>query len=344
MNSTVAFAYAKQQLPPDIRLADRPELFAVLRKFDLDPVVTLGGEAAYHPDYIRTTDVMGNADSVIDASRVGAVVNRLNRSFKLDLLGGFSIPATVNENAVRKLGWNKDIAAEQVFKPLGYSLPTALVTTPEDVDTFLGSQKQKYFITKPRHGNFGAGTTIHTRDTLAQHYTQFPDQLGKHVIQPALDLTKAFPRYVKPLDRQSTPKFEELNTAGTVKELRAYGFLSSGGIDVYPAARVLRPSLDGKTQDSEWFFVDPESLPERVVSQTSYTLKKTAQLTGSAALFGAVDFGYGSDRSSDAPADWHIIELNVMSPGMIADRQNVTVATELRRLYGRHLRSLVSSP
>lgn len=345
MKNTLCFSYQSEVLPCDSRLPDRAELFAKLRGLGLDPFVTLDGEAAFGADRVQVSGLDCQEVKTVQEvafESIGLIVNRLNRSVKYEALPVDTLPPIVNENAVRRLVWNKDRVAEEVLEPLGLGIPTKLVSTRADIEAFLSQHFEQSFFLKPRHGNLGAGTRVLRRTALQKLYIQQPDLLDTQIVQPAYDFSAPFPKSIKPYDRKSAERFDELNTASLTKELRMYGFLSPGGLPTFPAARVVQPNRDRTRLDSEWFFVDPESVPDSLVRQTENVLARTAQLTGSLALLGAVDFGYGSTRKT-TPPEWKIIELNGLSPGLISYAEHKTVADRLQTLLSQQLLATVES-
>ncbi|MDL2341700.1 MAG: hypothetical protein QFB87_01305 [Patescibacteria group bacterium] len=344
MTNAVCFAYQPEHLPPDTRLPDRAELFAKLRALDLDPFVSLNAEQAFGPDTVQAIGLdpkIKRDHRQIAFEGLGLIVNRLNRSIKSELLAVTELPTLINENAVRKIAWHKEVAAEQVLAPLDLGIPTALVTEPEDVDRFLEQYTAPRFILKPRHGNFGAGTHLLSRHRTLKFYSQHPDLLAKHVIQPAYNFNRPFPTSIKALNRQTAETFDACNRSGITKELRMYAFLSPTGVTTHPAARAVKPSADGKQLHSRWFFVDPESIPNELVTQTERVVQRTAQLTASRAVYAAVDYGYGT--ISGVSPSWQIIELNALSPGMINYKDNQLVADRLQTMFSQQIRDTIDA-
>ena len=205
-----------------------------------------------------------------------------------------------------------------------------------DCDDYLSA------IVKPRHGNFGGGTRMMGRAALKRFYLDNPQFLDKQIVQPAYNFKRAFPKTIKPYDQASAESFADLNRAGNIKELRMYSFLSPTGTTTFPAARVLSPQVDDPAKVfSKWFFVDPESVPESLSDDTIKIMQRTARVTGSLAMFGAVDFGYGP--AGTEPSEWRVIELNALSPGMISRQEHFAVANKLQTLFSQQIRVTVDS-
>ena len=342
MKNPVCFAYAPNRLPSDLRLPGRPELFDILRCHDVTPFLTIGGETALAGQQAQIFQLPGDTVRVaepIDVAAIALLVNRLDRSIKPERLPGLVIPPMINENAVRRIGYHKDLADREILEPLGYGMPTTVVVTPEDASAFAEAYQYDQYFLKPRHGNFGAGTHKLDRAGLAALFAANPDRLDKMIIQLAYDFSIPFPSSIKPLDRKTTEQFESLNIVGNTKELRMYGFVSPGKTRLFPAARVLRPNLKTGKTESTWFFVDPESIPRQVIGESHDVLQQTARRTGSLALYGAVDFGFGTADDNDF--SWTVIELNCLAPGMISREQNVYVATKLQLLFADQIRSTI---
>lgn len=342
MPNAVCFAYTPDMMPVDHRLPDRVELFDMLRAKDLQPFVTLGAESAFEGDVVHSSQLEGDTTDVpskIQRSNLGLIVNRLDRSIKHESLDNPQLPPMINENDVRKIGYNKERAANEVLQPLGYGLPTSLVSSPADIEAFLEENDFHEYFLKPRHGSFGSGTHKLGKASVAKFFADNPDKFDKFIVQPGFDFTRQFPDTVKPLDRASSGHFEALNVDGKVKELRMYAFASPLKTTVYPAARVLRHDDKLNKSISNWFFVDPETVPETVVDQTLNTMARTSMMTGSLALYGAVDLGYGTADTSDP--DWKVIEFNALAPVMISQADNKHVATQLKSLFSCQIRATI---
>jgi len=342
MSNAVCFAYAPEKLPADSRLPDRVELFEILKSNDLRPFVTLGGESAFTNDHINPSRLDGDVDPItsqLNRNELGLIVNRLDRSIKHDSLSNPDVPPMINENAVRKIGYHKERAAREILSPLGLSMPTALITSSDDIDRFVQEHDYDQYFLKPRHGSFSAGTYKMGKAALAKFYSDNPNMFDKHIVQPAYDFSRPFPRSIKSLTRSTNEEFDRLNVAGNTKELRMYSFVSPGKVDLYPAARVLQPDAASRKTVSAWFFVDPESIPQTLIEQATDVTTHIASITGSYAMYGAVDFGYGT-ADSQLP-DWKIIELNILAPGMISRSENRFVATKLKTLLSNQIRATI---
>jgi hypothetical protein len=107
-----------------------------------------------------------------------------------------------------------------------------------------------------------------------------------------------------------------------------YGFHSPAGTDVFPVARAIEAG-------DQWFFVDPESLPNLVIEGTRKAIARAAEISGAQALFGTIDYGYGS--SGDDEPDWHVIEFNGRMPYMVGYDTHVGVADILRENFATQI-------
>jgi hypothetical protein len=187
MPNAVCFAYTPETLPVDSRLPDRVELFDMLRSKGMRPFVSLGAEAAFVGDQVQTSQLVGDTTAVpskIPRNDLGLIVNRLNRSIKRDKLTNPLLPSMINENDVRKIGYNKERAADEVLLPLGYGMPTSVVSTPEDAEQFIQENDYGKYFLKPRHGKFGSGTHKLGKVSVAEFFSENPDKLDKYVVQP----------------------------------------------------------------------------------------------------------------------------------------------------------------
>jgi hypothetical protein len=230
----------------------------------------------------------------------------------------------INENATRSLAFRKYKTHTEVLEPTGISMPTALAQNKEELDAFVTGQAAGKFIVKPENGTHSKGVQTASRAELQDLFAANPNFYGTQLVQPKYDLTVPFPSSVRPYDDESRESFDGWNRDGKTKELRVYGFHAGGDTTVFPAARAIE-------NGDQWFFVDPDSLPDRVLDGTRQAMNRAAEATGALAIYGTVDFGYGTS-GAEAPA-WNAIEMNMRAPYMIGYDKHADVADTLREHF-----------
>lgn len=341
MKDVVCLSYRADELPTGGNLSGREQLFGMLRDYDLRPVVSLGAEGAYQDDQLRVHEllreqVIGAAGQVA-LSGVGLIVNRLDRSIKKDQLDRPELlPPMINENAMRSLAFRKHRADAEVLAPLGINIPTALAASPEAVRGFLDVHRANEYVVKPNSGTNGNG--VHRVDGAGvwRLFAERPELYGKQIVQPAYNFRAAFPSSLRPYDAASAEAFEGWNRPGVDKELRIYGFHSPEQTTTFPVGRAIQGGVD------QWFFVDPESVPARLLERTAAAMQLAAEVSGSAAVLGTVDFGYGT--LDDQSPDWRAIELNGKAPHVIGYDKHVGVAGALRTQFAAQIAETVRTP
>ena len=328
METHVVAAY-RTEIPNDgtegNNLPGREQLFEKLRQRGLRPVISIMAESAFTSDGVQVYETVDGEHvdkGVIPHNNVGVILNRLDQSFKPEKLPeGYKSPARLNENATRSLVFRKNRTHDEVLHPLGLAMPTALAGTEDDVAAFLQTESALRYVVKPNSGT--NSNNIHMLDHagVVKHFEAKPDDYGAYIVQTAHDFTRSFPSTVRAYDRSSQESFTSWSTSGVTKELRVYGFHSPEQTAVFPIARAMK---DG----DQWFFVDPYSLPERVIEGTRLAIAKAAAISGAAALYGTVDFGYGSDGQN--ASDWHAIEMNARMPYLLGYDKHPGIADLLR--------------
>jgi len=333
MNQTVCFSYRAEALGDGGNLSGRLPLFNMLREHELQPVVSLGAEAAYQGEALRVHELqaeqtVGVAGTVALAG-VGLIVNRLNRSInKATLTRPDLLPPLINENETRSLAFRKQRMHDEVLAPLGFHIPTSLPATTEAARDFADQHPAAQYVVKPNCGTNGKGVERLAAAQLAQAYDDHPEWRSSMVLQPACDFSGAFPAGLQPYDQSSAEALAGWNRPGVAKELRVYGFHSPEQTAVFPVGRALHEGSD------QWFFVDPQSVPTELLGWTAQVMQQAAHVSGAAAMLGTVDYGYGS--YDDRPPQWRAIEVNGKAPYVIGYDKHVGVATELRqRLAGQ---------
>lgn len=333
MNRNVVLAYATATLPKDSRLSGRLALVEKLRQHDISTSVSLEGEKAFTASGLHVHNLgigrSGEAltiERLIGVATLGLIVNRLDRSIGSGGMVPAQLPPMINENKTRQLAWRKERVHNEVLGPLQLDMPTALIESPDDIATFLDTQEDSpdRFIVKSRHGNLGKGMRFVGRQELVEVFKDDPSLYGKRVVQPAYDFSGPFPTTLRPYDAASREAFEGWNVPNKTKELRVYGFHDVSGTAVFPAARTIE-------NGDNWFFIDPDSLPTMLVRGTQAAIAKAAEISEAPALYGALDFGYGS-QGDEAPT-WKAIELNALAPYMIGYDKHADVADRLRTMF-----------
>ncbi len=328
--TVVCFAHRQSELPPSPNMSGRPAIFEKLRARDIEPVISLLGEFAFrgsemqvHDLVAEPTETTGEARKVL-LSDVGVIVNRIGRSIKYDdLPEKIMLPPLINENATRSLAHRKHRVYDEVLKPLDIGIPTRLVSAVEDIDVFLSEHHADEFIIKPAGGSDSKDVEKVKRDAVETMFDTQPDLYSSRVIQPALNFRGPLPKYMRPYDAQSKDNFEGWSESDATKELRVYGFHSPAGTEVFPVCRAIQGG-------DQWFFVDPASMPERLLNVSRNAIELAAGITDARALFGTVDYGYGSLEGSTP--DWHAIELNAKAPYIIGYDKHAPIADHLREL------------
>lgn len=142
MNTHALFAYGPDTLPGDRRLPDRTALFGKLLQREVNPLVSLGAEAAFCDAAVETyrlvSDQQVAAYGQVALEHVGVLINRVDRSIKKQQLPHpEQLPPFINENETRSLVWRKDDAQARVLEPLGLGLPTTWIREAADIPALL---------------------------------------------------------------------------------------------------------------------------------------------------------------------------------------------------------------
>jgi len=331
MSADICFAY-RNAFGPDALMPDQAEIFNELRQAGLRPVVSVGAEQAFRDGAVEAFEPDNTAGLKRDLgllalhSEVSVVVNRVGRTIKTEAL-----PATINEGPVRSLGHRKWKAHRQILEPVGIAMPTQLVTSQAEAKAFIDQVEAAEFVAKPQIGRFGAGVQRVDRQQAAGLFETNGDWYGNYLLQPAYDLSGPFPATIEAYDDTASRQlFNECNDSGQPKELRMYGFRDPYKTGVYPVGRIVNGS-------DTWFFVQPETVPVHLYEKTTEAMELTASLTGAAAVYGSVDFGYGSYDGSEP--HWAAVEMNLRSPYMVSKDKHPVVAADLRGLMVEQVRA-----
>lgn len=329
MSEFVCVSY-RDEVPADYQnRGNIPNLHQVqggLLEHDLQLVVSEGAEAAFHDSYVTTRAVdLSIASSLsqpldVELGEVGVVLNRLNRSFKRgNLPQSHNMPPVLNENETRSLAHRKHRSHLEVLEPLGLSMPTTLVAGNKDIDAFLAQNAATEIILKPNSGMNGQGVQRLARTAVHTAVASLEEIQGNDgfVLQPAYDFTIPFPARLRPFDERAREAFEAGSQSSMPKELRVYGFHSPAGVATFPVGRLVNDS-------DHWFFVDPNSVPGELLAGTADAMTRVSAVTGAAAVYGTVDYGFGTD-GTHAP-DWRAIELNARLPYLIGPNKHPEVS------------------
>lgn len=333
--NTVLFAHPKEKLPEKTLLPGKIELFDMLRQRDMRPVLTFEGESAFNPVSVEVHDLLAEdttrAAGSVALHETGVIVNRLDRSVRRDDMpdtwNESGIPV-VNENELRSLVFRKHRVQAEVLEPLGVGMASSLVDSPKAAVLFAHENPSDFYIAKPTSGTFSKGVDKIPADGLMDYFAN-PEKCGKTLLQPAYDFTLALPLSVSAYDTASKEAFEYWSRSNATKELRMYGFLAGESVDLFPVARAIVKGEDN------WFFLDPESLPENIYETTRQVLERSARLTGSKAIYAALDMGYGKLGNDDP--DYHVIELNGRMPYLVGYDKHPEVAKTLRNKFADQL-------
>lgn len=330
MNSVV-FAYRKQALPEGGLLTGKPQLFDKIRERGVTPLVSLEAEAAFNPTGLEVQELIGETTvrsiGHIALDQVNHIVNRLDRSFKMDQMPSTwqeAMPPVSNENQMRSLVFRKNRVQSEILDPLDLGMPTRLIENYLDIDAFMHDHPAATYFAKPNSGTFSKGVQRLQTNEVGNYFSQ-PDKFGKVILQPAYDFTAPLPPGLRPYDAASEEAFRGWSVADVPKELRMYAFHSPEATTVFPVGRAMKDGEDN------WFFVDPESVPDKLVEDTTRVIQSAAEKTGSRAVYAALDMAYGS--VGDAGKDYHIVELNGRMPYLIGYDKHEGVADTLRDYY-----------
>lgn len=341
--NTVVFSHQKIELPQPSLLPNKMELFDKLRERDIQPIMSFGGEAAFGDTHVEaytlTREDLVHRTTSIALSEVGVIVNRLSRSFKRAALpeswNSADIP-TVNENELRSLAFRKHRMQKEVFAHFGLGIPTALVETPTDVTEFIELNPSEEYIIKPTSGTFSQGVHRLVANDALRAFSEDETKLGTTLIQPAYDFSHAFPESFKAYDKDAQAGFEKWAKSDATKEFRMYGFYTPDRTDVFPAARAMKNGVDN------WFFVDPDTIPETLFENTRKVLSRSAQLTGSRAIYGALDIAFGPKNATSDP-DYHIVEFNGRMPYLVGYDKHAGVADTLRNMKADQIQRIIQN-
>lgn len=341
--NTVVFAHRKAELPKSSLLPNKMELFDKLEQRGIRPVVSLGAEAAFDDTSVEAHELVSE-DTVrktasVALADVGAIANRLDRSFKkMDMPDTWNDAhvATLNENELRSLVFRKHRVQDEVLTPLDLGIPTALVEAPVDAAEFIESNPSEEYIIKPTSGTFSKGVYRLAPEEVIRAFSEDESKLGTTLLQPAYDFSHAFPNSFEAYDHEALDDFEQWSKSNATKELRMYGFYTPDHTDVFPVARAMKDGVDN------WFFVDPATVPEKLFTDTRNVLSRAAQLTSSQAIYAALDIAYGSkDKTSDP--DYHIVELNGRMPYLVGYDKHAGVADTLRDMKADQIQRVIQN-
>ena len=328
MTKTATFAFRGESITPGGLLPDKLDLFNKLKDRDIRPVVSFNAEAAFSSEGVESHDLLNESDTsaagITPREEVGVIVNRLDRSVKLDNMPDdwrANMPPVANNNTLRSLAFRKHRVQAEILEPFNAGIPTALVESIVDVDVFLQAYPAKEYIIKPTSGTFGKGVIRVKASEVMQQFSD-PESFGKMIIQPAYDFSFDLPDTIKPFDEQAREGFEAVAKGDMAKEIRMYGMHSPDATIVYPVLRGLKDGVD------YWAAIDPDSVPEHVTDRSRDIIQRIAHETGSRAVYSALDIGYGSLDGGDP--EFKEIEFNGRMPYLFDKEKHVAVAGILR--------------
>jgi hypothetical protein len=327
--SEVVFAYKGTKPKMGGNLFGIPQIFHLLQQRDLKPTVSLNGEDAFRNEglevhTLRLDESTVALKSLLNYATVKVLINRLNRSIdECQLPSTAVLPPVINDNNTRDLTNEKHRVYDAVFSPLDIGISTALLTSRDEAERFSTEFPASGYIIKPNRGIRG-NEVIKLSGSRLSHLGETTFD-GSKIIQPAYDFTGALPSYLQPYDLASTELFNDVAASDASKELRIYGFHDPNQTKLFAVGRAIKDGED------YWFFVDPDTLPAEVYEKSRAAFKTTAKVTGTIAMFGALDYGYG--RVCDEDPGWHVIELNSKQPYMIGYDKHEGIAHKLRALF-----------
>jgi hypothetical protein len=343
MSETVCFTYRNPDRPAnDEFLPGREMLVNSLREeHGLEAVFTNQAEKSFTVagdgttlvdtyDFADTPDV-GRPDPLKArrlelGSAIGVILNRQDRSFKAEDLNGEQVwrkVPTFNPNEVRSLGHRQNHVHQEVLDPLGVAMPTRLITGSADIDDFLTAEASRAtkYTAMPNVARGSKGIETLARDEVAGWFADNPDLQGKYLLRPAYDLTQPMPG-LRPFDDASQELFELSNNSLHPKRLRMYGMYAGGETRTLPVARLV---------DGDWFFVDPDSVPEELHTKTREVIGKVAELKNVKAVQGACDWAYGAYDGK--PQEWRVAEARLRTPYMLGPNKHPEVSRRLHTMF-----------
>lgn len=348
----VLFSFKSEAVPSNkSTLPNKAELFEKLRERDLEPVVSLQGEAAFDEQGVQTHELMGEADTRAlghtGLEKVGLIVNRLDRMFRVNESTGKNgqplpyLPEAwqaagvpkINENAMRSLAFRKERVQREIFEPLGLGMPTQLIENSIDAIVFAYENPAEEYVIKPNSGSGGKGVVTVSATELARESSALTDGASM-IIQPKYDFSRGMHPALRPYDAMSAEAFDAWSKSDVMKELRTYVNLSPTKLTMLTVGRAIKDDID------YWFFVDQDSVPQEVFDDAESAVRLAAQETNSPAITAAIDSGYGS-LNGEAPAH-HIIEFNGRMPYLMGYDKHAGVADKLRENYADQIADTIA--
>jgi hypothetical protein len=283
---------------------------------------------------------IGRRGRKIPRSEIGVLYNLTGHHIEHERIETATnpLPPIVNENAAHALGRDKMRLHTEILEPLGASIPTALIKSEEDAAAFIEEHEPaKGFVLKPNNGYAGLGIrqlAIHEVLPYLHRHPEYLMEGNEHILQPAYDFTHPLP--LLPLDGEAAPSFTYWNNVVARKELRMYTFVSPHQTTIFPVGRTIR-------YEDKWFFVRPDTVPDRVQWKAIGAAQNIAAATGSRALLAALDLGYGSLPGGEP--EWRIIEANTAYPYVINRNESHERAVQLIRslIAGQIIETLQST-
>lgn len=336
---TVAcFAYRSSRLCIS-NLPDPEGLVRELVQRDIQVVLSGDAESAFDT---TTGEVKGSAvdaqgqafgrQRTISSDSLGVIVNCVNRSFDMAQMPS-ALPPVINKNTTRSLAYRKHRVDQEVLRPIlqgGMRIPTWFIETAADLDAMRSESTSSRFFFKPTNGSNSRGTQDVGRSSIDQTFLTNPELYGNVIAQPTLDFTIPFPSSIRAFSDRHKEGFIGWSSSAREKELRVYGFHSPAGVDVFPVARAITRDQSGERVDN-WFFVDPQTIPEQVLDGTRSVIGRAAEVSGATALYGTVDFGYC--QAEGVGPGWRAIELNARFPYLIGYDKDKEVGRTLRSRF-----------
>lgn len=340
--NTALFAHRSETLPVKTLLPGKMELFNKLEQRGIRPVLSFKAESAFSDSAVETYDLTSETTvqkaGEVALADVGVIVNRLDRSVKRDEMpstwNDARIPA-LNENELRSLVFRKHRVQDEVFEPLDLGIPSVLVENIADASVFMELNPSAEYIAKPTSGTFSKGILRLSPDEVIETLND-ETKLGKTLLQPAYDFSESLPASFKAYDADAKDGFDTWARSHATKELRMYGFYTPDKTDVFPVGRAMKDGVD------HWFFVNPDSIPEKLFTDTRAVLSRAAQLTGSRAIYGAYDVAYGR-KDKDSDPEYHAVELNARMPYLVGYDKHAGVADTLRDMKADQIQRIIQN-
>lgn len=267
----------------------------------------------------------------VPADDFKAVINRSRGVVPL------SVPM-LNERPVLRYASDKVLTDRELFQPHGMSIRTFELATPADIEQAFAELPATHVVLKKVNGTLTEGLYIEDRQRAREILEQELLPGGtRYLLQPAYDFTIAWPDSLRPYSEADTADLAQYATNTKPKELRMYFFYAKDAqtgavqVDCFPVARTSLTGTKYMQLPSNWFCIDPASLPDFIAAKTEAAARSLGDKTDSKALFGCIDWGYGA--IGDEEPTWVCIEGNFRAPYLLSSDKHPVVGPLLYKKF-----------